>query len=492
MAENNLKDFENRIINNDNKQKLDINLIVPEQSAQNEISLFDVLKEIKRSRHAILRMISIFLIIGVLINAVYLMFFIEITTKSQTMISYNFDGISSGKAPNGKNFDVNEIKSASVLHNALTELNLYNKGITTEDVRKNIKIDGQIPKDTIERILTIQAIAVDKPDALKEILDVEYFPTQYIITLNIDKSLKKVESQSKELLDTIIKCYKDYFLETYGDRAVLSTAIGDMNFDTYDYPDIIDILKSQITIMKSYLNSKVEIDPNFRANETQLTFSDIIAKLDILESVDLARINSVLINNSITRDPTQLRQLYEYKILNYNNSRDAKLKESELAKEMAEQYKQSQAILTTGADGLPISLQQSSEAYDKLVKQSSDASIQASNYQVQIDYYKILIERLDESSANQVTQDLIQYVEDAISTTVNEINKWVELTNITVDEYIETEMFGDAIKTIVPSSTQGLLGQYNKTVFLIMVACAFTGAVITITPAFFRAGRNSK
>ena len=93
---------------------------------------------------------------------------------AQAVITFQYEGIEEGIDPNGAAFDINKLKSPTVIESALEESGISDASV--EDISQNIMIEGVIPKDAVERITVINAMAEKDASNYEKIMDVTYFP----------------------------------------------------------------------------------------------------------------------------------------------------------------------------------------------------------------------------------------------------------------------------------------------------------------------------
>ncbi len=101
------------------------------------------------------------------------------TVPLRAMVGFSFDGIESGLDPNGNKFNANEIKSPTVIQQALTDLDLSSNLV--DSVRSGITVSGVVPSDTIDKLTAYQSIfeSNHSMDAAQKIMDTSYYPTRF-------------------------------------------------------------------------------------------------------------------------------------------------------------------------------------------------------------------------------------------------------------------------------------------------------------------------
>jgi len=394
--------------------------------------------------------------------------------RAEAILTYNFKGIERGVDPKGKTMDVNQIKSPYVIDLALQDSGFYEDGITVEDVRTNVAIEGILPEDAVQRMLVIRNIAEKEPSRLEDLLDKEHYPAQYYVRLKRAGNLESLnKTQMTELLDRLLRAYTEYFIEEYSDRYILDSITEDFDPSKYDYPEVVRILNNQINNMVSYCDIKKNASPDFRSPTTQMTFGDIISNLELIKSVDVSRISALVHMMKMSRDPERLALVYEYSIRQMEMDQKVAQQSSASSKAAADSY-QKDTALVVGVTGESTSVTQGSNVYDSLLNQSISQSDRANRLTQDIAFYKQLLAELGEGERGGRPQDF-EYVEGAIPDIQESLRKWVRLANETVDDYFILEEFKQATKVVIPAHYQGALQEHKMTFLLIIAGLTFAG-----------------
>ena len=162
----------------------------------------------------------------------------------------------------------------------------------------------------------INTVAEDAAEYYTTIEDLNYFPSQYTVTLRRCKGMNGDET--RELLDAILIAYRKYFMDSYGGMTALGFATEVLDVSAYDYMQASDMLGNEIDIIEDYVNAKAEEAPNFRANCTGLSFSDLASSISTLRRLDLSNFISFIQTNNLTKDAGVQIDYYNYQIKQYN------------------------------------------------------------------------------------------------------------------------------------------------------------------------------
>ena len=396
------------------------------------------------------------------------------SSYARAVISFQYEGIEDGLDPNGAAFDINKIKSPMVIENALNNLGITD--ISTEDIRQNIMIEGVIPQDAVERITVINQMSLEDAANYEKILDVTYFPSQYIVYLYKDSFLKA--SDTTEILNAILESYRTYFMDTYANTEVLTVTSNLLDYQDYDYAESIDMLESQIEIMLDYVVERKEQAPDFRSANTGLSFGDIETSLRTIEEIDLANLNSYVENIALSKDKTRMSEYYNYKIRKYN------MKLSELQVQMAtiqntiDAYAKDPVVIVSSQESTQ-EITQTNEYYDKLIEQKLKLNREIASVNTDLNETYELLNNMN-SATRKNTQEEYDYADSLLDKIASTIAEWVKLTEETTEEYYSTTLFSNAYKIAVPANYQanGGIMAIAKTVIICAAAMVFLVVVI--------------
>ena len=130
---------------------------------------------------------------------------VQIGTRGtvETAVQLYFSGIEVGQTPSGGMYDVNEIKSADVLQNAIDNIDFGSQTISLEKLRSNISFRAVVPDSVAKTLENLKDIKDDniKIERLEELSG---YSDIYIVTLNLASDLGLDEEQGRMLLDNII------------------------------------------------------------------------------------------------------------------------------------------------------------------------------------------------------------------------------------------------------------------------------------------------
>ena len=416
-------------------------------NSEYEVDLFNVFSYMGQKKKLVSYLLIISLLVGMLAGCMYSLYE-HMSGKGsyvRAMISFQFSGIEQGLDPNGASFDVTTIKSPYVIEQALKNLSISESEI--ENIRENISIVGVIPKDAVEQITTYEKMAEKDAKNYEKVLEVSYFPSQYVVYLYDDGSYNS--KQLTEILNEVIASYKQYFLDTYANSEVLTVTSNLLSGSDYDYGESIDLVKTQIQIMLSYVTEKMDEAPDFRSSKTGLSFDDIVTSLNFVKTVDIARLSSYVQSKSLTKDKSKQIDYYEYMIRETSNQISELQTQEESVQKIISSYEKDPVVIVSGADST-IEYGTKGEYYDQLVENKIKLDQQISEANTSLNEYYLQLNKLNEMTVSALSEDF-EYADKLLDGLNSTISSWVKLVEETTEEYYKTARFSNAVSVAVPA-----------------------------------------
>lgn len=483
-------------------EEKNISLILKQPEDESEtvtISFGSIFRQMKRY---LLVWIVLAAVLAMLTTSFVFLFSGRIVTSSITaLVSFNYSGIESGKAPDGSTFDVNKIKSPNVIENALDDVG--ESSSLSENIRSNISIKGIIPDDALDKISLYQSVYSQGGsaalDAVNSLLAIGYYPSYYVI--NFDYAAAGITiDDGKKILDRILENYQDYFFRTYGYNEALGSSVVAVDYKDYDYPEAVDVFDSTLDSLKQYVQKLSNDDTtNFRSNETGYTFSDLLTTIDTVKSADLDALSSYITINNITNDKEMLLTYYQYRIEEMERERKVSQSELDSVTNSINEYEKDTLLVFgngNGAENGETTYQQASEKYDELINQKIEIQDSVSRCSQRIEYYKDRISAMNENSGTVKVDS--EEVEKELSSLYDKIKDLIDVTNKTADEYYETVTFANAYNILVPATgnapqvTAGGLAMpiliIEAVLFVVYLGVSFIRAIVLDN----RAGKKKK
>ncbi len=259
-------------------------------------------------------------IIGIVIAAV-LMTYVGVNRKqtyNSTVILQLTDAcISEGEAPNGSDFDINEIVSPKVLAEVIDSRDL---NMSVDALRSSISITPIIPESEIE----LQEARADLGDRY------EYFPNTYSVTYSGDAS--ESASMVRDILEAVTDSYINFYNEKYLEFASINNIAYAEDLGNYDYIDMADMISDNLDDIIDTLANYYEKDSDFRSMSTGYTFSDLKKEYEYLNEFIVPGIYSDIYYGQITKNEDRLIKMYTQMKEQYLLEKDSYLELSEIAR----------------------------------------------------------------------------------------------------------------------------------------------------------------
>ena len=447
----------------------------PEDNGQ-QIDIVNVVSGMKKRKRLYGYLIVFAACVGVCLGLIVagVQYLLGNSSYARAVISFQYEGIEDGLDPNGAAFDINKIKAPVVIEDALNTLGITD--ISAEDIRKNIVIEGVIPEDAVERITVIKEMALEDASNYEKILDVSYFPSQYVIYLYKDSFMSGTDTTA--ILNAILESYRTYFMDTYANTEVLTVTSNLIDYKEYDYAEVIDMLESQMEIMIDYVAERRAQASDFRSSNTGLSFGDIETSLRTVEEIDLSNLVSYVENTTLSKDKVRMKEYYEYKI------RKCNMKLSELQVQLTtvqntiDTYAKDPVVIVSSQESTQ-ELTQTNEYYDKLIEQKLSLNKQIAATNTVLNEAYELLNSLN-SSTRKNSQEEYDYADAMLEKVASTLAEWVTLTEDTTEEYYSTTLFSNAYKIAVPAKYQANGGIVQMAKYVIVCAAIMVFLVLVL------------
>lgn len=398
-------------------------------------------------------------------------FFDQIKGKVSTVLSFNFEGIDEGLNPHGGSFNIQEVKSEEVLEATIEQLGLSEKGIDANVLAGNIVLKGVVPEDVMDRILP--SMSGQGSTQFAAVSNMTYHPTQYALTLYIDRDMKLSKKEAQEVVSALVENYRTYFVEKYKDVQILEAAILTIDPSQYDYAEYITIVRGKLQTLKQYLEAKEKVARGFESHTTGYGFADLISGIEFIEDVEMSNIQALIDAFMITRDKEELIAVYENRIYNMKRDKDKYLKEAQKLRETANSYEKDPTMIV--GDNSIISLKEDEtkdkdkkdkdkkeeiDLYEDIVQKTVEADNKANKLTYQIKHYENLLAKLHASASDMTSTALAAYteeVEKGITNLASSLSEMMTKIEQTVNDYYEQEVFERSIEQMTGVTYQSAM-----------------------------------
>lgn len=405
-----------------------------EAEVYEEISIKELLLVIYDNR----RLIFAILLITMLLTIAGTYYMNQNSKEAKILISINHTKISEGKNPDGSTFDPYEIVSPYVLKDVIKALDIE-RTVSINDIRKSVTIEPLVP----ERIKTKQEFLLEKEGEM-----LSYNPNEFIIS--VSTSDKIGDSLARKVANEIVDSYTDYFTEEYIKLRFVTNRLIGFEVNNYDYSDISKVLHKQLNDLVRYNKSHYQMDQDFRSKETGLTFNEISNAVDIIDEVDLNRIDSLISSYKLTKDKAKLRVYYEYMIEKLTLQKDKLNKSTGVSREMLDKVDNNNMALLETLNG---EMKDSKDSYfSQLILKSASLGSSSADIEKSINFYQAELEELiseqDVLKTNQ--NEAKEIVTNSLDNITYNLQNWIELTNRTSSEFYN-KLMTKAVRPLSPA-----------------------------------------
>lgn len=415
------------------------------------------------------------LIISFVICAAVGLAYITFTTgsfyKAEGIIIFNYQGVEKGLDPAGKKLDLGIIRSPYLMSEATKNFDLNKFKVTVDNLRNSLEITPIIPGDVNEKIKQIQDQQKQNIQKTEEYI---YYPNRYVISMNISKNWKMTNKNAKDILDSLISKYSDYFYATYSPSTFVANSIKDIMVDDFDYPDVAEILTNQTNLLNSFVTNKSANAPEFRSNSTGLSFDDIFKSVDLLRAVQLDLVNSLVDSYNLTKDKQMRIRIYEYRIKQLSLTQTKKIDEKSVTSEALDRMDKNQQIYysnnsSTSVNGQNVDLQKIevvNPEYNNMITKFTDAGVAATNAKHDIEDYQYKISRMqtDAVSADEKSR-AVNKVLDTSNFIIDKLKYWIDITNKTTYDYYMAQSMNMAVQSLSPAESSLSINKIKFVIF---------------------------
>ncbi|GEM_PF-190546 len=358
-------------------------------------------------------------------------------------VTLNYEGAKKGLTPDGKRFNIAEIKSDEVLKRAIEILG--DDKLTVSEVKSRIHIDSKMPRSAIDQ--TTEAIASGSTYS--------YSPSEFDIYYS--QKNKFIKNQTVDFLNALSEAYNEYFLNAYSDKSTILEFDESDDFSQYDYEEIHQVLADKVNSMITHLGSHQEESNTFRSQNTGYSFENLMNMLINLRDINLTKLEAYIIQNRISKDRTGFVRKQQYRVekasMQFNMSQQA----SDIANNALDIYN----AHITGVAFIP-SVDQHDQFYmsrtktglDNLVNQSYSEGIKATSFKKNIDQQNDLINKF--TYAADTPQEAMAAADGMISEICEYIERISTLSIQTDNDYISYKT-NDYITFRLPDRSQANL-----------------------------------
>ena len=416
------------------------------------------------------------------------------TYRAQTLIEFTNTQAEGGFYPSGDPINVQEIRSSSVISNALRSIGLdYN----VDYVRSRVSIAPSL---------------TDEQKAIQEAkwaagLAYEVFPTQYIISYTSTRL--ETSTQARRILEAIVDSYIELYSEKYVSISKVPNSVESLQNLNYDYIEWAEVIDDFIKQDRDYLINMKNMRTEYRSSTTGYSFQDLYNEYNLIYSVYLPSLYSQIIKYHITNSLDLLIARYQYRIdqntLYIKNYEEALV----LVLEMIESYttknhdtmdyhwrgdeQSDEPSAREGTDVLGnryvlgqvydfegrMNYKPEEITYDSVLNRYINLRRDISLREIDNEYCNFVLSAFDNGSYEPPTRAQVQEVEDLIQFIEGKLETLDALLTATAAEHSEVE----TIRNVRIRSTANVTAMTNVKLYTLMIVAVFfvfgvAGAVV--------------
>ena len=221
------------------------------------------------------------------------------TSVGRVVIQYNDASVSNGQFPDGEAFDQYQIVSPEVLQKVINSLGLSD---SVESLRRRIEVSAIIPS-SVQELKTAKA---------KDGEEYVYYPDTFIVSYNGKGN--QMAYRVRELLETLVFQYIDYYSESYNSYANINNALADENLEQYDYIEVTEIMEENIDSILTSLGKYWNENNGFRSTGTGYSFRDLMYEYEHLQKNQIPSLYAAIYEGRISRNVPRLVEVYRQRM----------------------------------------------------------------------------------------------------------------------------------------------------------------------------------
>lgn len=219
-----------------------------------------------------------------------------------TILEYTNYEAKDGKAPDGNDINVDELRSSQIVSRAMQ--NLGHENFNMDDIRNAITITPLIEQ---EQLITQEA-------QLEKGNEYEIHPTRYMVSF--ETSVEYGKEYPRAVLNEILDVYTEYYGRNHVNEESGTNGIDDIYTKGYDYIEMMDVIDESLSNVLKLLTKKNNQSSDFRAYSTGYSFADLHREFEYIRNVEVPQLAAQILNQQITVDRNVLLAKYQ----NRNNS----------------------------------------------------------------------------------------------------------------------------------------------------------------------------
>lgn len=461
---------------------------------EGEITLRGIGRFLKR---AWLRTLIYLLVALVIATALFAGFKYIVKTEYSisATVEFTFDGISTGKNPDGSTFNKDDIRSIDNVRTAIIDAGLTEKVLNSGDVtsaRNHISVTAIMPNEYVQKYNDLIAGGMNSADAYSQLAAMTFYPTKFVISLRNYEELGLDKTDANVLIDSLIDNYSKLFSDKYNAAVIFSDAAfnitvnEDGTLGDLDYIDYIDNFELSYNNIREYLTRMTSSVPSFVSSGGK-SFSALGEELAFLLS-QLSSAKAFITNANVSNN------LDNMKVSTQNQIDTLKRQSDNLAELIAATSEQLNNIkpqtTTVTTNGQTSIITTYPESYNELVRQRQNYIVQKSNVDLSLEEKQYLYEKIRE--AESVSSSDKEEADRRINSIMAAAKTFIAEVNTASTENSERSAGSDSFSIISPAAyVYTSMSFPTMLVYIVAVVVAIAAAFI-VTYALGKRNKNRK
>ena len=291
------------------------------QSFDEGIDVRDLSKRILAGHRQI---IALTLLGAVVFGIAYWMFSFAAPQVTKVGVVFNFEGLQRSQYPDGSSFQPDDLRSAAVIHEALTNLGMKADDELQAKIRGAITVEGRIPPNIVKERERLRANGQTPP---------AYVPDQYEVALTLRRIFPLSGKQRELLLNEVLSAYRSRFQRTYADLPLsfgnAFSPLKDADFFEYEL-----VLTEELVNIRQFLLQQQEVAKSYRSPATGLSFADLLKQTSLFEQLKLNELLGIIYVNGLSKDRTMAVTKLDYQILTLDEQYRRAVEQQSVVKEL--------------------------------------------------------------------------------------------------------------------------------------------------------------
>ena len=329
----------------------------------------------------------------------------------RAIVSLNYPGAASGKAPDGSPLETDSVKSAYVVSSALSSVRL-SYALPAASVAANIEVERILSDESKKNLDALSGLDKKSNAYYEGVKNLELvYTNRMIVTLKNGFKVGNDEivipdSELKTLLESVIERFREWLTAEFADMSKPELILDTGKDVGNDYIDQLDRVSDFLKSLSSFAARRIEAFPSYRSSVNGLSFSDVKTMIDRELNVETAHIYSHIYLNSISVNPSLQLTSLEYRLGQLKIERAELVSGIEAVSASITEYKNELLEIIRTGDSTGTSQAITSDYYNSLIIKYADMTEELAD--------------LDESIAK--TEDRIEGYSAAVSAGSGEIS----------------------------------------------------------------------